>query len=106
MMGFHPEMSWLLGLQIVNGLAQATGWSGLSRIFRSSFPSESRGITIGWWSTCYAAGSLLATMVATFAPTAPWLQRLGWRRAMLLPSILMLATNLLFIRVFGVRASR
>jgi sugar phosphate permease len=104
LMGFRSSVTWLIALQIVNGLAQSTGWSGLSRLFRSSFPRQNRGITMGWWTTNYVAGSFLATMLAAYALSGPWFPALGWRRAVWAPAIVLLAVALLFQRVF--RGSR
>ncbi|MNZ86760.1 Glycerol-3-phosphate transporter [compost metagenome] len=49
---------------LVQGLAQSTGWSGLCKNLGSFFPGEQRGRVMGFWSTCYAFGGLVASPFA------------------------------------------
>ena len=60
----------------LNGLVQATGWPGNGKLMAAWFSSSERGEVMGLWGTCYQAGGLAATAVATFI-----LVRFGWRWA-------------------------
>jgi sugar phosphate permease len=70
---------WVMGgLVFVNGLAQATGWSGNVGTMASWFHKHERGRIMGIWSTNFTVGSLAATfgMGAVLgdykAPLQPW----------------------------------
>jgi sugar phosphate permease len=66
----------------INGLAQATGWPGNSKLMAAWFSSRQRGEVLGWWSTCYQAGGLVAALFA-----ARLLGAHGWRAAFIGPAI-------------------
>jgi OPA family glycerol-3-phosphate transporter-like MFS transporter len=51
------------GLMLVNGLAQATGWSGNVGTMASWFHKHERGRVMGVWSTNFNVGSLVAGWV-------------------------------------------
>jgi sugar phosphate permease len=88
--------AWLfLILYILNGLFQSSGWPGTVKAMGSWFTPKERGTVMGIWSTCYQAGGLVATAVATFL-----FVRYGWRWAFLGPAIfiaLVGVLNLLFL---------
>ncbi len=71
---------WLLaGLVAVNGLAQATGWSGNVGTMAAWFHKQERGRVMGAWATNFTVGSLLSswTMAWVLAQheegePAPW----------------------------------
>lgn len=66
----------------INGLAQATGWPGNTKAMAAWFTGRERGVVMGFWSTCYQAGGLAATALATLLLTT-----FGWRAAFLAPSV-------------------
>ena len=75
--------AWLfLLLYILNGLFQSSGWPGTVKAMGAWFTPKERGTVMGVWSTCYQAGGLLATAVATFL-----FVHFGWRWAFLGPAI-------------------
>ena len=90
------SVAWLfLALYVANGLFQSSGWPGTVKSMGSWFTAKERGTVMGVWSTCYQAGGLLATAVATFL-----FVRFGWRWAFLGPAILIAlvgVVNLLFL---------
>ena len=49
-----------------NGLFQSTGWSNNLKAMTPWFDQESRGKITGLWCTCYTAGPLIATSLATW----------------------------------------
>jgi MFS transporter, OPA family, glycerol-3-phosphate transporter len=70
---------WVMGgLLFINGLAQATGWSGNVATMASWYHKHERGRVMGLWSTNFTVGSLAATfaMGAVLgdqkAPMQPW----------------------------------
>ena len=64
-----------------NGFVQATGWPGNGKLMASWWSARDRGPVMGWWSTCYQAGGLAATFLAT------WLLVWGWRAAFVGPAL-------------------
>nr|HEX4313586.1 MFS transporter [Kofleriaceae bacterium] len=59
-MGLDFDLSTLGGLMVVNGLAQATGWSGNVGTMASWFHKHERGRVMGAWATNFNIGSLVA----------------------------------------------
>lgn len=74
--------AWAFGLWFgLNGLAQATGWPGTTKIVAQWTVPRERGRLMGVWSTCYQVGGVAATALATFA-----MANLGWRAAFYVPA--------------------
>ncbi|MBI5610413.1 MAG: MFS transporter [Deltaproteobacteria bacterium] len=73
-------------LSIINGFAQATGWSNAVGTMASWFHREERGTVMGVWSTCFQVGN-----VAAPALTAWVLQAAGFRWAFLAGSLVLAA---------------
>jgi sugar phosphate permease len=65
-MGVTLSPPVLLGLMAVNGLAQATGWSGTVGTMAGWFHRHERGRVMGAWSTNFTVGSIASgfTMAA------------------------------------------
>jgi OPA family glycerol-3-phosphate transporter-like MFS transporter len=65
-MGVDADPLVLGGVMLVNGLAQATGWSGNVGTMASWFHKHERGRVMGFWSTNFNIGALVAgwTMAA------------------------------------------
>lgn len=76
----------------LNGLAQSTGWPGNTRIVAEWTTRENRGTVMGLWSTSYQLGGLFATVLAGQLAT-----RFGWRSAMLVPAVAILAVGLVVL---------
>lgn len=53
-------------LMVVNGLAQATGWSGTVGNMAQWFRRSERGRVMGVWATCYQVGGVAANAMAAF----------------------------------------
>jgi sugar phosphate permease len=64
-----------------NGLAQATGWPGTNKALADVTTRATRGKIMGVWATCYQAGGLVATGLATWL-LATW----GWRHTFFVPA--------------------
>lgn len=63
-MGLFPALLLFAPLMIVQGLAQSTGWASLCKNMSSFFTVGERGRVLGFWSTNYAFGGLVATPFA------------------------------------------
>lgn len=72
LMGVSLTVPVLMGLVAVNGLAQATGWSGNVGTMASWFHKHERGRVMGLWSTNFSVGALASqyTMAAVLALAA------------------------------------
>jgi sugar phosphate permease len=78
-MGVTLSVPVMTGLVAVNGLAQATGWSGNVGTMAAWFHKHERGRVMGAWSTNFTVGSLLSTWVMAWVldhhlagEGAPW----------------------------------
>ncbi|MCK5799655.1 MAG: MFS transporter [Deltaproteobacteria bacterium] len=87
--GFWP----LLFVMSLNGLAQATGWPGNVGTMAHWTRREERGTIMGFWSTCYQVGGLLAGLTASYL-----LGLYGWKASFFGGA----ATLLLVIVLFSV----
>jgi sugar phosphate permease len=66
----------------LNGLAQATGYPGSTRVVAEWTRPAERATVMGVWSTCYQVGGLVATWLAGFLSA-----RIGWRSALYAPAV-------------------
>jgi OPA family sugar phosphate sensor protein UhpC-like MFS transporter len=74
LMGISLDVPFLMSLVAVNGLAQATGWSGNVGTMAAWFHKHERGRVMGLWSTNFSVGSLASqyTMAGVLAVTASY----------------------------------
>ncbi|HVY31701.1 MAG TPA: MFS transporter [Polyangiaceae bacterium] len=82
----------LMLLFTLNGVAQATGWPGVTRAMTEWTTPQNRGTVMGFWSTCYQAGPLLAGPFAGML-----IHAYGWRAAFQIPAAIMIAVGLLVL---------
>src|SRR5438477_9579146 len=66
----------------VNGFLQATGWPGNVKAMAAWYGTEERGAVMGFWSTCFQVGPLVATALAVALR-----DRFGWRVAFFGPAL-------------------
>ena len=57
-LGVTLSIPVMLGLMAINGVAQATGWSGNVGTMASWFRKHERGRVMGMWSNCFTVGAL------------------------------------------------
>ncbi len=62
-MGVTLDLPALFGLMAINGLAQATGWSGNVGTMANWFHKHERGRVMGAWSTNFTVGSITSGFV-------------------------------------------
>ena len=64
----NPEEAYepFVGLMIINGLAQGTGWGACIGIMAHWFTRSERGTVLAFWATCYMLGSVFAKALASF----------------------------------------
>ncbi len=75
----------------VNGVGQATGWSGLVKNMACWFRRPERGIVMAWWTTNYVLGGAIATALATYSVyRMPYFTDYGWRRGFWFPALVLM----------------
>lgn len=77
-MGIVPSIPILMGLVAVNGLAQATGWSGNVGTMAGWFVKSERGRIMGLWSTNFTIGSLVSGIAMGVVLTVPMIIEIPW----------------------------
>jgi OPA family glycerol-3-phosphate transporter-like MFS transporter len=92
-MGIVPALALFAPLMIVQGLAQSTGWAALCKNVASFFPVHQRGRMLGFWSTNYAFGGLVAGPFAGWVAYTLWSD---WRVAFFAGAGVVLVTLVLF----------
>lgn len=92
-MGTFATLPIFATCMVVQGLAQSTGWSGLCKNIGSFFATRERGRVLGYWSTCYAFGGLVATPFAGW-----WAYEVfqDWRMAFISSALVVGAVAVLF----------
>jgi len=96
-MGMTGSLLAFVFLMGTNGLGQSTGWPGLIKNMTPWFRPDERGVTMSWWSTCYVIGGFLATIFATYwATNETFLTELGWRRAFIMPALILAIITILY----------
>jgi sugar phosphate permease len=82
-MGFSISYSIFAFSLVFNGFFQSTGWASNLKAMTPWFGQESRGKITGLWCTCYTAGPLIATALATWL-----LVEHSWQTAFIGPGVL------------------
>ncbi|MNX47064.1 Regulatory protein UhpC [compost metagenome] len=93
LMGTYATLPIFVSCMLVQGFAQSTGWSGLCKNVGSFFSTSERGRVLGYWSTSYAFGGLVAT------PFAGWWAYQAyhdWRIAFISSAVVVLVVAVLF----------
>ena len=91
-MSGHTTYIFLLVLGMVNGLAQSSGWPGLTKTMAAWFRPAERGVVMGWWTTNYVFGGFAASIVAAWSVSGG-----DWRKGFILPAGLLLAVAAIFV---------
>ncbi|MGZ6142960.1 MAG: MFS transporter [Myxococcales bacterium] len=76
----------------LNGFVQATGWPGNVKAMAAWYGPTERGAVMGFWSTCFQAGPLVATALAAWL-----LAHFGWRTAFFGPAVWVALVGLLVL---------
>jgi sugar phosphate permease len=76
----------------INGFAQSTGWPGTTRAMAEWTTVQNRGTVMGFWSTCYQAGGIVATAFAGYM-----IRTRGWRFAFYAPALVMAGVAVLVL---------
>lgn len=89
----------VLALQLGNGLGQGFGWPSLLKLIGSWFRRNERDRVLGWWSTSYILGGLLATSLSIWlAGPRGVIARANFHPAYLISSGLLAGAALFFWR--------
>lgn len=101
----HTVTGLILGTYMVvwalQGFAQSTGWPGNGKLMATWFGSARRGEVMGWWSTCYQAGGLVAVLL--LSRLLGWF---GWRGVFIGPAIWVAVVGLAFYALVRDRPSQ
>ncbi len=85
-LGVHSMSATLVGGYMlvwgINGFAQSTGWPSNGKAMGEWYGAAERGEVMGWWSTCYQAGGIAATLIA--ARMIAWFD---WQATFIAPAI-------------------
>ncbi|WP_394843298.1 MFS transporter [Pendulispora brunnea] len=90
--GASSAEMWFAVAFTVNGLAQSTGWPGTIKAMAPWWSAGERGKIMGWWSTCYQVGGIVATALASAL-----LVHAGWRSAFWVPAVWMALVGLVVL---------
>ncbi|AMO75759.1 MFS transporter [Pseudomonas citronellolis] len=93
-MGTFATVPIFATCMVVQGLAQSTGWSGLCKNMGGFFSTAERGRAMGYWSTCYAFGGLVAT---PFVGWCAYQLSDDWQVAFIASAGVVLAVGCLFL---------
>tara|TARA_Y100001968_G_scaffold307480_1_gene325344 strand:+ start:722 stop:1990 length:1269 start_codon:yes stop_codon:yes gene_type:complete len=90
--GLTNSAGTFMSLMVVNGLAQATGWSGNVGSMAQWFHRRERGTVMGLWATNYQVGGVLANTLAAWA-----LGQWGFQASFFTGSLVLLGVWVLFL---------
>lgn len=86
-------------LQLGNGFGQGFGWPALLKLLGGWFRSGERDRVLGWWSTSYILGGLLASsLTAWLLLNTDVASRSGFHTAYLVSSAVLLCAALVFFK--------
>ncbi|MCH2208022.1 MAG: MFS transporter, partial [Lentisphaerales bacterium] len=91
-MGASSMAIAFLVINLIQGLAQSSGWAPLTKNLSSWYSRKERGTVLGWWTTNYAVGGLVATPLA--AASMAWFGG-NWRFAFYIPALCLFGIFLL-----------
>lgn len=92
--GLSSSFLWFALFFGINGLAQSTGWPSNLKAMAEWFPRSGRGAVMGFWSTCYQFGSLVANPIAGFFLVVT---AVGWRMAFFGPAVWVFGVGLIVL---------
>ncbi|MCX6614225.1 MAG: MFS transporter [Acidobacteria bacterium] len=105
-MTFSTGYWGLILLQVANGIGQGCGWSAILKLIGTWFRRSERGVVLSWWGTSYVLGGFLATGFATYVATSlPDFAGLGYRKAFLIPALVLASICILFLGITRERIS-
>ena len=97
LLALAPRPSFELALLLGNGVGQGFGWPALLRLIGEWFDRGERDRVLGWWSTSYILGGVLATSLTAWLLVHTRIVALtGFRPAYLVSSAVLLAAALFF----------
>jgi len=76
----------------LNGFVQATGWPGNVKAMAGWYGPRERGAVMGFWSTCFKVGPLLATALCAWL-----LAHYGWRSSFFVTAVWVALVGLLVV---------
>jgi sugar phosphate permease len=101
LLAFHFQFRLGLLLELGNGLGQGLGWPSMLRLIGQWFHRGERDRVLGWWSTSYILGGVLATSLTEWLVVHIRVAPLSGFQ----PAYLVSATVLLFAALFFYRGT-
>ncbi|WP_263355619.1 MFS transporter [Acidicapsa ligni] len=100
LLSWHSQGDLGLLLQIGNGFGQGLGWPALLKLFGSWFRRGERERVLGWWSTSYILGGVLATSLTMWMTLrTEGLEHENFRPAFLLSASILLCATIFFYKI-------
>ncbi len=97
LLAFRTSPDFELALLLGNGIGQGFGWPALLRLIGEWFNRGERDRVLGWWSTSYILGGVLATSLTAWLLVNTRIVALtGFRPAYLVSSAILLGAALFF----------
>jgi sugar phosphate permease len=97
LLAFHFPSTLQLALVLGNGLGQGLGWPAMLRLLGQWFQRGERDRVLGWWSTSYILGGVLATALTAWLVVHTRVVALtGFEPAYLVSSAVLLCAALFF----------
>jgi len=90
----------MLAIQFANGLGQGMAWGPLIRLMANWYPREKMGFVISLLSIPPSLGPTMAYILSGYLASV-----YGWKMAFQIPSIILIATSLIFILLVKDRPS-
>merc|ERR1719189_2712463 len=69
--GIH-SLWYLLAVQVVTGMFQATGWPGVVSVMANWFGKGRRGLIMGLWNSHTSLGNILGSLIAGAFLSSSW----------------------------------
>ncbi len=97
LLAFRTSPDFELALLLGNGIGQGFGWPALLRLIGEWFNRGERDRVLGWWSTSYILGGVLATSLTAWLLVNTRIVALtGFRPAYLVSSAILLGAAIFF----------
>jgi sugar phosphate permease len=90
--GFSNSLGSFIVLMALNGLVQATGWSGTVGTMANWFRRSERGTVMGFWATNFQVGGVAANTLAAWA-----LGKYGFRYSFFTGALVLLVVQAFFV---------
>lgn len=81
-------LAYFIGVQLVGGLLQATGWPSVVSIMANWFGKGKRGLIMGIWNAHTSVGNILGSLLAAY------MLQFGWGWSFIVPGAVIMGMGL------------